>query len=150
METRRIFKSLVGEIQVDYKFKSRPKVKIKTSEDAYKEIRSLFKRINYKEEVYMLLLNRAGNSLGWVKVSEGGIAGTVMDVKIILQHALLAHASSVILAHNHPSGNLTPSGKDLNTTNRIKKACELLEVSLIDHLIITDDSYYSMADEGCL
>ena len=76
--TSRIFKSLVGEIQVDYKFKSRPKVKIKTSEDAYKEMRSLFKRISYKEEVFMLLLNRANNSLGWVKISEGGIAGRLV------------------------------------------------------------------------
>lgn len=96
----------------------------------------------------MLLLNRASNSLGWAKISEGGIAGTVMDVKIILQHVLLAHASSVILAHNHPSGNLMPSREDLATTKRIKQACELLEVSLIDHLILTDATYHILADAG--
>ena len=71
-----------------------------------------------------------------------------MDVKIILQHALLAHASSIILAHNHPSGNLKPSREDLSTTRRIKVACELLEVSLMDHLILTDATYHSMADTG--
>ena len=96
----------------------------------------------------MLLLNRANNSLGWVKISEGGIAGTVMDIRIILQHALLAHASSIILAHNHPSGNLKPSEQDLRITKIIKEGSKLLDIQLVDHLIITESAFYSFADDG--
>lgn len=144
------FKSLVGEVTVAYQPKTRHKVNISNSEDAYQELRPLFNQISYKEQAYMLLLNRANNSLGWVKLSEGGINGTVMDIRIILQHALLAHASNIILAHNHPSGNLKPSQEDINVTKRINEASRLMEVELLDHLIITSEGYTSLADEGKL
>lgn len=144
------FKSLIGEVSVAYEPVSRVKVKIVTSEDAHAELRPLFKQISYKEEAYMLLLNRANNTLGWVKLSEGGINGTIMDIRIILQHALLAHASNIILAHNHPSGNLKPSHEDMNVTKRIRESSRLMEVELLDHLIITSEGYTSLADEGRL
>ncbi len=144
------FKSLVGEIQVNYQVKEKPKVKIKNSEDALNQLKPLFKRINYNEQAYMLLLNRANNTLGWVRLSEGGIFGTVMDIRIILQHALMAHATGIILAHNHPSGNIQPSQTDLNITRKIKSCCQLMEIDLVDHIIVTDTSYYSMADNADL
>ncbi|MEO9484706.1 MAG: JAB domain-containing protein [Ekhidna sp.] len=144
------FKSLVGEIQVDYHVKEKPKAKIKNSEDAVNQLKPLFKRINYKEQAYMLLLNRANNTLGWVRLSEGGIFGTVMDIRIILQHALMAHATGIILAHNHPSGNLNPSQQDIQITRQIRKGTKLLEIGLLDHIIITSNSFYSMADNGII
>ncbi|MEQ9403211.1 MAG: JAB domain-containing protein [Cyclobacteriaceae bacterium] len=142
------FKSLVGEIKVSYEPGIRFKSCISKSQDAYEELRPLFNQISYKEQAFMLLLNRANNTLGWVKLSEGGINGTVMDIRIIVQHALLSHATSIILAHNHPSGNRQPSQQDLTITSQIKKGCRLLEINLLDHLIITSDGYTSLADEG--
>jgi DNA repair protein RadC len=83
-------------------------------------------------------------------ISSGGISGTVLDTRVIFQGALLANASSLIIFHNHPSSNLKPSKADKDITNKIKKAGELLDIILLDHLIITEHSYYSFADEGIL
>jgi len=143
-------KSLVGEIQVDYRPRTRPSVKIQSSADAHKQLSSLFIRMNYKEEFFMLLLNRANQTLGWAKISEGGIAGTVADPKLIFQHALIAHASSIIVAHNHPSGNLNPSEADRAITRKLHQIGQLLDISVLDHLIITTEGYYSFGDEGQL
>ena len=86
-----------------------------------------------------------------VSLSKGSTCGSIVDVKVILQYALKANASSIIAAHNHPSGNREPSEADRKITERIKKACELLDVSLLDHLIILqDERYYSFSDEGLI
>jgi len=97
-----------------------------------------------------MLLNRCNRVLGYYEVSKGGISGTVVDVRLILQAALKANASSIILAHNHPSGNLETSTADNQITQKIKKACTFLDISLLDHLILTNFSYLSMADEGII
>lgn len=141
-------KILVGEIQVDYKPRVKPTAQIRSSQDAHDQLTPLFERINYKEEFYMLLLNRNNQTLGWAKISEGGIAGTIADPKLIFQHALLAHASSIIVAHNHPSGNLKPSQADRNITKKIHKAGCVLDIILLDHLILTSEGYFSFGDEG--
>jgi DNA repair protein RadC len=83
-------------------------------------------------------------------VSKGGISGTVTDVRIILKNAVLLTASGVIVAHNHPSGNLNPSESDIKITTKIKEAGNLLDIQLLDHLIIYDSDYYSFADNGVL
>jgi DNA repair protein RadC len=88
--------------------------------------------------------------LGISEISTGGFAGTVADPKVIFSIALKACASSIILSHNHPSGNLKPSQADLNLTRKIKSGGELLDIAVLDHIILTSDSYFSFADEGIL
>lgn len=102
------------------------------------------------EEFWILLLNRANYVIEKIKISQGGLAGTVTDVRIILKHALDKRASSLILCHNHPSGNKNPSSADRKITTRIKEAAAYLELNVLDHIIIYEDQYLSFADEGLL
>ena len=96
------------------------------------------------------LMNRANRALGIAQVSHGGISGTVADPKVIFQHALKANASSVILLHNHPSGNTQPSEADIHLTKKLVEGGKLLDIAVLDHLIVTIDGYYSFADEGLI
>ncbi len=96
----------------------------------------------------MLLLSRANKVLGFHKVSEGGLSGTVADPKIIFQTALKANSCSIILGHNHPSGNTAPSEADISLTKKLKNAGEFLDLPVLDHIIVTSESYYSFADEN--
>ena len=106
--------------------------------------------MNIKEEAVVLFLNRGNRVLGGYKVSSGGITGTVVDIRIILAIALKCLASGMILAHTHPSGELNPSRSDKELTLKLKEAAKLMDISLLDHLVITSDTYYSFADEGLL
>ena len=126
-----------------------PRMKVSSSKDAYTVFHSLIGELPY-EEFWMLLLNRANKIMKHVKVSEGGISGTVVDPKKIFFIALEHHASSIILAHNHPSGVCTPSEADIKITKKIKDSGALLEISVLDHIIVANDSFYSFADEGTL
>jgi DNA repair protein RadC len=85
-----------------------------------------------------------------MKVSSGGITGTIVDQRIVLGTALKAAATAIILAHNHPSGNLQPSQSDIDLTTRMKAAATFMDITIIDHLIVTDENYYSFADEGII
>lgn len=101
------------------------------------------------EEFWVMYLNRANKVLAKEKLSQGGVAGTVADIKIIFKRAIELLASSIILAHNHPSGNLKASQADLQLTKKMKEAGQLMEVNVLDHLIIgADGGYLSLADEG--
>ncbi|MGQ8338056.1 RadC family protein [Sunxiuqinia sp. A32] len=102
------------------------------------------------EEFWILLLNRSNTVIDQFMVSQGGLTGTVIDVKIILRTALDKLASSIILCHNHPSGNLKPSEADLKITKKIKEAARVMEISVLDHIIIAHDQYLSFADEGLI
>lgn len=102
------------------------------------------------EEFWLLMLNRANKVLGRSKVSQGGLSGTVIDTRIILKKALDNLSSSIIVCHNHPSGNNQPSDADVKITEKLKKAAEMLEIKLLDHVIIADKSYFSFADEGLI
>jgi DNA repair protein RadC len=106
--------------------------------------------IELYEECKLMLLNRANKVLGIAQISQGGISGTVTDVRIILQYALKANASGIILCHNHPSGNVEPSEADIKITSKLKEAAMIHDITLLDHLIITKDNYYSLADMGCI
>jgi len=97
-----------------------------------------------------MLLNRAYKVLGIVPISRGGIGGTVVDLKLIFGTAFKAGASNIILAHNHPSGNLLPSNQDLALTKKIVAAGNIVDIKIIEHLIITNEGYYSFSDEGLL
>lgn len=125
------------------------KEKITSSKIAHE----LFKRVltdKVYEEFWIILLNRSNRLLGYKLVSEGGISGTVVDPKKIFKIALDYHASSIILGHNHPSGNTNPSEADEIITKKLIDAGKLLEIAVLDHLIITDDGFYSFADDGKL
>ena len=140
----------LAEIQVSYKtkVKASERRKITTSKDVESVLREIWSdTMELKEEFYILLLNRASKILGWYKVSEGGITGTVVDPKLVFSVALKGLACSLILAHNHPSGNLKPSDQDITLTKRLKQAGEVLEISILDHVILSTVGYYSFADE---
>lgn len=126
--------------------------KITCSRDTYDILKRIYSddKIEYIEEFYVLLLNRANKVLGWMKVSLGGITGTVADPRIIFQAALLSNATSIIISHNHPSGNLQPSQADINLTRKIKDAGTILDITLLDHVIVTTEAFYSFADEGLI
>lgn len=102
------------------------------------------------EEFFCIFLNRANKVIKIDQLSKGGISGTVTDVRILFKNAVLLTASGVIVAHNHPSGNLVPSESDSKITRKIKEAGQLLDIQLLDHLIICDSEYYSFADNGLL
>ncbi len=123
--------------------------KIKTSRDAYEIFKSTMGDRPY-EEFWIILLNRANKVLQKCNISEGGISGTVVDPKKIFKISLDHHASSIILGHNHPSGVVTPSEADQRITKKLRDAGAMLEVTVLDHLIIGEDSYYSFADDGAL
>lgn len=126
-----------------------PRVKITSSKDAYNVIRQYYSGdIEIYESFFILLVDRSNTTVGYAKISQGGIAGTVVDVKILAKYCLDSLCSGVLLAHNHPSGNLKPSIQDEQITKKIVGALELIDVNVLDHLILTADSYYSFKDEG--
>lgn len=150
MEQKEFFN--VAEVQLSYKphFKPQERPKITSSKQAYQIMLDNWdlNLINYIEQAKMILLNRNNRVLGIVDLSTGGGGSTVMDSRVIFSIALKATATSLILAHNHPSGNLRPSSEDLRITEKLKQAAKLLDIELHDHLIITENGYFSMAEEA--
>jgi DNA repair protein RadC len=122
---------------------------IKSSKDAFNILYPLVADLPH-EEFWILLCNRANKVIHSLSIGRGGVASVVVDVKIILKSALEHLASSIVLCHNHPSGNLKPSNEDIKITKRLQEAGALLDITVIDHLIIGDMHYYSFADEGIL
>lgn len=102
------------------------------------------------EEFWVLLLNQSNKVINKVKISQGGVAATVVDTKLILNAAISVLAPNIILCHNHPSGNRTPSPQDDQLTDKIKKAAQTMDIQVLDHIIVCDNAYYSYADEGKL
>jgi DNA repair protein RadC len=122
---------------------------IACSRDAYQTIAPLLADLPH-EEFWILLLNRANRVIGRERVSIGGVAGTVVDAKMVFQKALQQLASSIILAHNHPSGNLRPSQADLDLTKKLKAAGKVMDIQVLDHLIISEAGYTSLADDNLM
>ena len=100
------------------------------------------------EECWLLLLNQASKVIDKVRVSTGGLSATAVDVRCILHEALLKRASAIALCHNHPSGNINPSREDDRLTEQLRQACQIMNIRLVDHVILTDGCFYSYADEG--
>ena len=152
MEQKEIFK--VAEVQFSYRphFRAQDRPQINSSEMAYKVLLQNWDLdlINFIEQAKLVLLNRNNRVLGIVNLSTGGGCSTVMDCKVVFAIALKATASSIILCHNHPSGNLRPSGEDIKMTETIKQAGKILGIDVHDHLIISETGYFSMAEEGCM
>lgn len=125
--------------------------KIASSQDAYNVIKQFYSDdIEVYESFFLLLLNKANNTIGYVKISQGGTVGTVVDLKIIAKYAIDGLASSVILAHNHPSGNVNPSEADRAVTRKIKEGLKLFEITVLDHIILAADNHFSFADDYIL
>ncbi|MCE5345396.1 MAG: JAB domain-containing protein [Bacteroidales bacterium] len=149
--------SMFGVAEVELRYKSKvpasQRRKISCSRDVFTLLKENWNSdtVEYVEEFKVLLMNRANAVLGILPVSKGGISGTVTDVRIILQAALKSNASGLIIAHNHPSGNLNPSESDIKITQKIKDAGNIMDIKLLDHLIITaEDDFYSFVDNGLL
>lgn len=141
--------NLLAEIQVSYNTNSN-KPKIETSHNAYEILLASWftGTLELQEEFKVLLLNRANHVLGIYNLSKGGTAGTIVDVKLLFAVALKCNATSIIVAHNHPSGRLKPSVQDIEITKKIKEASKFLNIKLLDHLIISKDGYYSFTNES--
>jgi DNA repair protein RadC len=145
----------ISEVKLVYKtkIKSSDRLDVKCSKDAFAIFQENWNKdsIEHIEEFQLMLLTRSNKVLGIASISKGGISGTLTDVRIILQYAIKANASGMIVCHNHPSGNLNPSESDTKITLKIMEAANLLDLSLLDHLIITmDGEYYSFADNGII
>ncbi|SDW46196.1 DNA repair protein radc [Hydrobacter penzbergensis] len=146
--------NIVSEVELVYKSKmkasERPQLKqiidvvefLKQNWDA--------NRIELLEQFKVILMNRSLRVLGIYEVSSGGVSGTMVDPKLIFMAALKMNANTLILAHNHPSGNPEPSEADKKVTQKIKDAANLLDMRLVDHIILTTEGFYSFADEGLL
>ena len=147
-----LFTQNIAEISISYstKVKARDRVQITRSGAAFEILKECFPSLEHREYFYMMLLDRGNKVLGVHQVSAGGVTGTVVDPKIVFQVALKSNACSIILAHNHPSGGIQPSEADITLTRKLKNAGEFLDITVIDHLIVTEDIYYSFADEGRL
>jgi DNA repair protein RadC len=143
----------IREVQVSYQPLKGKLFQVKSADNAYEHLSRAYDEstIGLYEEFMVLLLNRANCVMGCLKLSKGGLTGTVVGLRILFGTALKAMASSIIIAHNHPSNNLTPSAEDQELTKKIKEAGNLLDINLLDHLILgTDDNYISFANEGWL
>ncbi len=144
----------LAEVKLSYKTEqphdSFPQVT--SPEEAEKVLRTVWDNdhIQLREEFILLLLNNAKYCIGWSKISSGGGTATIVDPSAIFQVALLSNATSIIVAHNHPSGNLEPSKSDKTLTERIKKSGDMLGITLEDHIILTADNYVSMRAKGIL
>ncbi|MBR9922562.1 MAG: JAB domain-containing protein [Bacteroidetes bacterium] len=126
---------------------TRKRIIIRSSKDAYNCLGPNLADLQ-QEEFWILLLNRANQVIGREQISKGGIAGTVVDAKLVFRACLMAGACSMILFHNHPSGNPRPSQADIDLTRKLKKGAQQLDLVVLDHLIIAGQEYTSLADEG--
>lgn len=148
------FKTNISEISLNYKRKvkacERPKVSC--SKDAEKLFRENWNdlTINLYEEFKILLLDRNNSCMGIVPISQGGVSGTLVDAKLVFASALKARACAIILGHNHPSGNLKPSQADISLTKRLVTGAHYLDLKILDHLILTDSTYTSFADDNMM
>jgi DNA repair protein RadC len=140
----------IAEIQVSYSNSNKDTIKIRSSKDSYDVIINSWNAdtLQLQEEFKVILLNRSNTVLGIYPLSRGGVSGTIIDMKLLFSVALKCISSSMIIVHNHPSGSLTPSNADLQCTRRIKEVCKLLDITLLDHIIIAKNGYFSFCDEG--
>jgi len=144
----------VAEIQLTYKSNVKPsqRPKISGSRDAFTILKENWDEgtIEFVEQFKAMFTNRANKVLGILNVSTGGVTGTVADPRVIFAAAIKSGATGLIVAHNHPSGNLIASQSDIELTRRLREAGKVLEIQLLDHLIVTTEGYFSFADEGLI
>jgi len=125
---------------------TKTKKQVSSSQEIYEIFGPQIGDLNH-EEFWLMCLNRNNAIIGTTRIGSGGISATVADIRIMLKYAIENYASSMILCHNHPSGNLKPSNADIKLTTAVKEAASFMDIALLDHIIVTDSSYYSFADE---
>ena len=144
----------VAEVQLTYRTNVKPadRPQVTCSADAFRVFRQYWSdNIEMIEECYLILLNRSNRVLGIMPISSGGLSSTIIDTRLVYAAAIKALASSIIIAHNHPSGHLRPSQADIDLTRSLKAAGEALDIALQDHLIVAPGSgFYSFADDGLI
>ena len=142
------------EVNISFDSKRRQNTAFYTtsSSETYEILKGIYdyKTIDLFEQFYVLFLNRRNRIIAFRELSRGGTFGTYVDIRIMMLIAINCNSSSIIVSHNHPSGQLSPSGVDKKLTNRIRVACTLFDMKLLDHLIVTSDGYYSFVDEGLI
>ena len=145
---------IASEVELIYKskVKASQRPQITSSYSAYQVALKAWdsNKIELLEQFKVLMLSNNNKVLGVLEASSGGITGTIVDLRIIFSALLKANATAFIVVHNHPSGKLAPSDADRQITRKIKEASNVLDIKLLDHLIVTEESYYSFADEGTL
>ena len=147
------YKTNIPEITLKFKAGNTKKTKITCSSDANEILKNFYDQdtIELTESVIVIFLNSANNTIGWIKHSQGGLNGCIVENKTILATALKCAANSIIISHNHPSGNSKPSNADINITNKLNEACKILDINLLDHIIVGESNgFYSFADEGLI
>ena len=128
-----------------------PRVQITCSNDAADFIKRFYcDDIGIFESFFVLMLDQSNHTIGFAKISQGGVSGTVVDTRIVAKFAIDSLASGIILAHNHPSGNLNPSDADEKITDKIKSGLAYFDIQVLDHIIVTEDGYTSFSDSGRL
>jgi DNA repair protein RadC len=145
------YKSLIPKFSIVKEKSDFKKVQIKTSRESYDYMKEFYVgSMEIYESFFIILLNRANNTIGYAMISQGGITGTVVDPRIIAKFIADSLATGLIMGHNHPSGNKFPSEQDKSITAKIKSMASYFDTSVLDHIILTEDDYYSFADEGML
>lgn len=146
------YKKTMPEIEIRLKKSIVHQAKITGSKDVERVMREVYApdEIGVYESFFVVYLSRANKTIGWIRISQGGITGTVADPRLILKGALDCLACGIILCHNHPSGNLQPSHADTELTKKIKDGAKIFDIAVLDHIILTETGYYSFADEGLI
>ncbi|AUP78314.1 JAB domain-containing protein [Flavivirga eckloniae] len=143
----KIYKTTIPEIKLKKLKTNFNKAKVSSSISASKYARQFYHDdLTIYESFFMILLNNANNTIGYVKISQGGITGTLVDTRIIAKYVIDSLATAVILVHNHPSGTLKPSRADKGITDKIKRTLNIFDCKVLDHIILTETGYYSFAD----
>jgi DNA repair protein RadC len=149
----------LAELKVSYKRRKTPDGLqlrmpwiLTSSQSAEEYLRTVWDphKLELVEDLYLVCLNGAQEALGWVRVSSGGFDRTIVDARLIFGIALQAASSAIVLAHNHPSGEVTPSDEDRHVTRKLRAAGDVLGLPLLDHIILTKDAAFSFADEGLM
>jgi len=144
------YKSSIKQYSLSKNASSILRAKITSSKDAYNYIKQFYNDdIDIYESFFLLLLNNSNNTVGYAKISQGGITGTVVDLRIIAKYCIESLCPACILAHNHPSGKTTPSKSDKDVTKKITDGLKMLDIKVIDHVILTSENgFYSFADNS--
>ena len=145
------YKSKLNKISLVREEMELQRVKIGSSMDSAEYARNFYGNdLTINESFHILLLNNANNTIGYSLISSGGITGTVVDTRLVAKYALEGLATAVILVHNHPSGTLKPSQTDKDITKKLTQGLGLLDIRVLDHIILTENSYFSFADENLI
>jgi DNA repair protein RadC len=145
------YKSKIPQFKIVKQKTDIPKIKINTSSDINQFCKDyLFEELGVLETFYIVCLNRAHNIIGFYYLSKGGVCSTVVDLKIIAKISIETLSSYIILVHNHPSGSLCPSNQDMKITTKVKDGLSIFDIKVLDHIILTEESYYSFADDGLI